>query len=256
MSLAPQAAASAPAVPSTPASFPYRDYVAARTSFEDAARRGPFYGLLDGRSGTGKTSLARDFEAALDHHRHQVFYWSASKVSPLGLARHLAQALRAPARRSVPETHRHIVEALKGQPSHLIVWIDEAHRVPADVIEELRIVAEFDHKAPQIMTVIFSGPPELRPMLDASALFALKRRITVHATLQGLHRDELDAFLLHRFSISEARRIGAGYRDELFERSQGTPGLLDSIARHALTRAGKGPIGDEHMREAFDALGI
>jgi type II secretory pathway predicted ATPase ExeA len=243
------------AAPPTSFSFPYRDYVAAKATFEESVRRGPFYGVLDGRSGTGKTSLVRDLEAALDRHRYQIFYWSASKVSSLGLTRHIAQALRAPPRRSIPETQRHIVEALKAQPCHLIVWIDEAHRIPSDVIEELRIVAEFDHRAPQLMSVVFSGPLELRPLLDTSALFALKRRITASCTLQGLRRDELDAFLVHRFGHADTKRVGAGHRDELFERTQGTVGILDSVVRHALARA-KAHIGDEQLREAFDAIGI
>lgn len=252
---APNATSPSPATPPASLSFPYRDYVAAKTIFEDSVRRGPFYGVLDGRSGTGKTSLVRDLEAALDRHCYQVFYWSASKVSSLGLTRHLALALRAPPRRSIPETQRHIVEALKAQPFHLIVWIDEAHRIPSEVLEELRIVAEFDHRAPQLMSVVFSGPLELRPMLDTSTLFALKRRITVSCTLQGLHRDELDAFLVHRFGPAETRRVGAAHRDELFERTQGIAGVLDSVVRRALARA-KGPLGDEQLREAFDAIGI
>ncbi len=238
------------------AAFPYRDYLTARATLEEAVKRGPFYGLVEGRSGTGKTSLSRDLETALDHHRYQIFYWSASKVSPLGFARHIARSVRAPQRRSVPETHQHIVDTLKAQPFHLIAWIDEAQRIPADVLEELRILAEFDRKTPQVMTVVFSGPPEIRPILESSALFALRRRITVECKLEGLHRDELDAFLVHHFTTTDARRISAAHKDELFDRSRGTPGVLEHILRHALSRSGKGAVTDEHLREAFDALGI
>jgi type II secretory pathway predicted ATPase ExeA len=235
--------------------FPYRDYVAAKSALEDALKQGPFYALVTGASGTGKTSLARETGLGLDRHQNQLLYLSAPRVSLLSVVRYVAKALRLTPKRSSLETIQVIADLLQAQPTQLVVWIDEAVSLPADTLAELRSIAEFNCQAPQLFTVILSGTPELRTLLDGPALFALKRRFTVRCTLEGLARDELDGLLVHRFG-SDAKRIPLGLRDELFERARGTPALLDGVARRALERAGKGAVTDTLMREALDALSL
>jgi len=256
------AAASPPPAPTADeaapnlAPFPYRDYLAARTELASALERGPFYALILGASGTGKTSLVRELSAILDRHRHQLLYLSAPRVSLLSVVRYFAQALRVTPRRSSLETIKVIADVLQAQPTQLVAWIDEAAGLPPDTLSELRSMAEFNHEVPQVFSIVLAGTPELRQSLDAPALFPLKRRITVRVSLDGLRRDELDPFLLHRFGAAEHKRIPVGLRDELFERANGIPALVDRVVRHALGRAGKSPIDDERLREAFDACSL
>lgn len=68
-----------PASPSQ-APFPYRDYVQARGAILAAAHDGPFYGLVTGPSGTGKSSLARDLARTLERPRFQIVYVSSSRA--------------------------------------------------------------------------------------------------------------------------------------------------------------------------------
>ena len=238
-----------------PAPFPYRDYVAAMNDLKAALTRGPFYGQVVGASGTGKTSLARELSADLDRHQHQFLYLSAPRVSLLSVVRYFAQTLRITPRRSSLETIKVIADVLQTQPTHLVAWIDEAAGLPADTLSELRSMAEFNCEVPQVFSVVLAGPPELRLLLDAPALFPLKRRITVRAVLEGLRTDELDAFLAHRFG-TDAKRLAPGLLDELFERAHGVPALLDRVVRYALERAGRGAVDDEALREAFDACAL
>jgi type II secretory pathway predicted ATPase ExeA len=249
--------APAPAVPvpeAAPqsASFPYRDYRAAREEILAALAAGPFYGLILGASGTGKTSLMREIAPALDRRTHQLLYLSAPKVSLLSIARYFASVLRLTPKRSSLETIKLIADQLQAQPATLIAWIDEAASIPVDTLSELRSLAEFHPEIPQIFSVVLAGPPELKTTLDAPTLFPLKRRISVRCSLQGLARDELDAFLLHRFGSADQARLPTGLRDELFERAHGIPALIDRLARVALRRAQPGQVRDEHLREALD----
>lgn len=234
--------------------FPYRDYVNARASLVAAAHRGPFYASLAGASGMGKTSLARSLGAELDRHRFLPIYIAASRVSTTGFARHLAHLVRAPVRRSALEIGRLVTEALRAQPAHVIVWIDEADRLPLDTLTEIRTLAEFDDSVPQTFSVVLSGTPELVALLDDHRLFALKRRISVPIMLTGLAKDELDAFILHRFGSAESQRVPTMLRDDLFERTQGTPAIIDAVLRAALDRVKSTRLDETHLREAFHVL--
>lgn len=237
-----------------PAPFPYRDWATAKDELETALRRGTFYGLVTGASGTGKTSLCHALTASLDEARGQILYLSASRVSLLGVVRYFAQVLRVVPRRSSIETIKVLVDVIKERSTKPVLWIDEADRIPTATLTELRSFVEFDPAPQPLLSLVLSGPPELRTQLEAPELFPLKRRLVVRAILEGLRRDELDAFLAHRFGDA-ARRVPASLKDELFERTRGTPALVDRVAAHALARTAKS-LGDGELREALDAAGL
>jgi type II secretory pathway predicted ATPase ExeA len=107
----------------------------------------------------------------------------------------------------------------------------------------------------QLFSVVLSGLPPLLSLLDAPALFPLKRRIALRWTLAGLRREELDPFLGHRFGSVDAQRVPLAVRDELFERTQATPALLDRVVRQAL-RTTDGQLDPEQIRVALDLAGL
>ena len=235
----------------SPSPFPYRDYVEARSALRRALRERPFYALLAGASGMGKTSLLRDVAQSLDRHRHHVVYVSSSRASLVGVVRFLAQTLHVSPRRTYLETVQVLAEAIQAQTAHLLLWVDEAHEVDAATLQEVRMVAEADLGAEQILSVVLSGLPSLIAHLDAPQLFPLKRRIALHLRLEGLRREELDPFLEHRFGSSQVQRVPDAVRDELFERTQAAPALIDSLVRQALaTTAGK--LDPEAIRAILD----
>ena len=237
-----------------PAPFPYRDWTTAKEELEAALRRGTCYGLVTGASGTGKTSLCHAVTAAEDEPRGQLLYLSASRVSLLSVVRYVAQVLRVPPRRSSVETIKVLVDVIKDRATRPVLWIDEADHLPVATLTELRSLIEFDPAPQPLLSLILSGPPELKTQLEAPALFPLKRRLVVRVALDGLRRDELDGFLAHRFGEA-ARRVPPSLKDELFERTRGAPALVDRVVAYALARTAK-TLGDAELREALDVTGL
>ena len=231
--------------------FPYQDYVTAREALGGALRATPGYALVTGASGMGKTCVLRELAASLDRHRHHVVYGSSSKASLVGVVRFLAQRLHVSPRRTYLETLQVLTEAIQAQPAHLLLWVDEAHEVHPTTLQEVRMLAEADLGAEQLGSVVLSGLPPLLAQLDAPQLFPLTRRIALRCRLDGLRRGELDPFLDHRFGPTEAQRVPAAVRDELFERTQATPALIDSLRRQACTRS-PGPLEADVLRALLD----
>jgi len=237
-----------------PAPFPYRDWTTAKDELEAAFRRGTCYGLVTGASGTGKTSLCHALTASEGDARGQLLYLSASRVSLLSVVRYVAQVLRVPPRRSSVETIKALVDVIKERTTRPVLWIDEADHLPVATLTELRSLIEFDPAPQPLLSLILSGPPELKTLLEAPELFPLKRRLVVRVALDGLRRDELDAFLAHRFGEA-ARRVPPSLKDELFERTRGAPALVDRVVAYALARTAK-TLGDAELREALDVTGL
>jgi type II secretory pathway predicted ATPase ExeA len=234
--------------------FPYRDYVAAHKALLRALEAGHFFASVVGPSGTGKSSLARQLSAELPASRVQIVYVSSTSASAFGLINSLARALRVRQKRTALETAQRCAVALKGAlPLRYALWLDEAHEFSQDTLGEIRTLAEADLATPQILSVVLSGLPDLRGLLDSPGLFPLKRRLAFRCHLAGLGRDELDAFLAYRFGAATPGRFATELRDELFERTEALPALLQKVTAFVLARAGAGPISEATLREGFDA---
>lgn len=235
--------------------FPYRDYEAARASLRRAINASHVFAAVFGPSGTGKSSLARQLSTDLaEGSRCQLVYVSSSSASAFGLVNTLARVLRVQPGRSSLETAQLLASALKTAPVRYVLWLDEACQVRVEVLREVRVLAEADLASPQILSVVLSGLPELRTTLDAPELFPLKRRISLRCQLSGLGRDELDGFLSHRFGSATPGRFSSEHKDEIFERTEAIPALVQKVVRFVLDRAGSGPITDALLREGFDVL--
>ncbi|MFC1706525.1 hypothetical protein ACFL59_06835, partial [Planctomycetota bacterium] len=186
---------------------------------------------------------------------HPLYVSATANASSLGLVRFLCQTFRVHPRRSYLETVTELVAALKAHPTAITLWLDEADQLPHDTLAELRGLVESDGRGRPIVSIVLSGLGELRTVIDTPSLFPLKRRLDLRCALEGLRRDEVGAFLTHRFGSNGSARVPEQLRDELFERTRATPALLEKVVAWALELAGSGEdIHEEHSRGALEAL--
>lgn len=227
--------------------FPYDDYDAAKATLLAALGGAPFYALVLGDSGTGKTCLAREMRAALDRPRHHLVYVASSRASVTGIVRLLALSLHLRPRRAYLETVHALAQIAAAQTARLLLWLDDADQIPTPTLAELRTLIETDPAAP-LCSVVLAGAPPLASRLESPKLFALARRLTWRSTLTGLRRDELEPFLLHRFGALRTAELPTSIFDELFERTRALPALLDRVIRHLPP----GAVHEDQVRAALD----
>jgi len=236
--------------------FNYLDYLNVKTTIQNAMDGPPFYGLVIGNSGMGKTSLVRELSENLDRHRHRIIYLSSSQASLVGITRFLSQAFHVTPKRNHLETVKLLADAIITHPSHLLLWVDEACQIDPDALQEIRMLAESDMRSDQIFSVVLSALPTISTNLDRPALFPLKRRISLFCRLSGLQRDELQKFLDHHFSANETEQIPDEVLDELFERTQATPALIQKVVRRALRMTENEQLNLEVIHAALNADGL
>ncbi len=235
--------------------FPYADYVAAQQTLAQALGGDCFYATLTGNSGMGKTALLGDLSKGLDRHRYNLVYLTSAKVNLVSIVRLIANRLRVGTRRTHLETLNLIAETIHAQKAHMLLWLDEADQLDTNTLQEVRTLAEHKLDAQQLVTVILSGLPELAMKLEAPQLFPLRRRISCRCVLAGLRREELESFMNHRFGKPQAQRVPTAVLDDLFERTQATPALLDQVLRHAL-RSNKDNLDIDEVSAVLDNHGL
>jgi MSHA biogenesis protein MshM len=100
--------------------------------------------------------------------------------------------------------------ALHSEGRQVVVLIDEAHAMPAETLEEIRLLSNLETNRHKLLQLVLFGQPELNDILTRSDMRQLKERITHNFTLEPMVRDDIAQYL-------DFRLRAAGYRGpELF----------------------------------------
>jgi general secretion pathway protein A len=184
-------------------------------------------GLLTGEVGAGKSTAARTFIAGLNPSLFKILYLHWTSGSALDLLRQIALELGLQPAHMRGDLVRQISEVIvrlnESKKQHPILILDEAQLLRHATLEQIPLLLNFDMDSSHYLTLLLVGQPLLRRTLSLQMHEPLRQRIAVQYHLQGLSRDELDAYLAHQLKA-------AGVSQPLF----------DDTARQALYQATKG----------------
>ncbi|MEO8331295.1 MAG: AAA family ATPase [Gallionella sp.] len=80
----------------------------------------------------------------------------------------------------------------------IVVLVDEAHAMPLDTLEELRLLYNLQVGNSKLLQIVLFGQPELNTKLDQPNMRQLKDRIVHHFHMQPLSRSILESYLMFR----------------------------------------------------------
>ncbi|MGC2049826.1 MAG: AAA family ATPase [Gallionella sp.] len=80
----------------------------------------------------------------------------------------------------------------------IVVLVDEAHAMPLDTLEELRLLYNLQVGNSKLLQIVLFGQPELNTKLDQPNMRQLKDRIVHHFNMQPLSRNILESYLMFR----------------------------------------------------------
>jgi len=216
-------------------------------------------GLVTGEPGAGKSAVVRRATAALHPGLHRVFYVSLSTGNVMDTYKSIAWELSLPTERSRAALYRVIrsevtrlcVEA-KTRP---ILIIDEAQNLRPDVLEELRLLTNYEMDSVHRLTLLFVGQAELRRRIGMAVHEALNQRIVVRHHLVGLEREELHGYLVHRLRLAgtELALFEPQAVEAIYQATNGIPRKVNVLAHHALMAAAIAKaktVGAQHVEAA------
>ena len=196
---------------------------------------------LTGEVGTGKTTLSRLLLEQLPENARIALVLNP-RQNAIELLETICEELRidiegrrGSAKALVDGLNAYLLDAY-AQGLRVVLLIDEAQNLPADALEQVRLLTNLETDTQKLLQILLLGQPELRAMVARPELRQLAQRITARFHLTPLDQKETEAYLRHRWRVAGGTRFpfDAKAVQRMHARSGGVPRLVNVIAERAL----------------------
>lgn len=195
---------------------------------------------VTGEVGTGKSTLCRALIEGLDAETEVAFLFNPPRsatellqaialefgLSPAGHQRHALN----------DQLNRFLLDRKKQRRSVLLI-IDEAQNLDANVLEEIRLLSNLETASSKLIQIILLGQPELDRKLESNELRQLRQRISVRWFLTPLTRSETSDYVAHRLHVAAGGKrdlfTSAALR-QIYKHTRGTPRRINLLADRSL----------------------
>ncbi len=210
-------------------------------------RRHKGFVVVTGEVGTGKTLLLRCLLRLLENSKDIAYaYLFNSRLSPTDFLQYVLSDFGLPASGKnkcelLLDLSKFLVTRGTKQMTTVLI-VDEAHDLPVDTLEELRLLSNLETTDDKLLQIILVGQPELDKKLDSVELRQLKQRIALRTQLGALSAKQTQEYIEQRLRIAGAdpnsqpllspQAIAAVHTF-----SRGFPRLINMICENALISA-------------------
>ena len=222
--------------------------------------------VLLGEAGTGKTTVTRAAIASQPA-ASQFVQVNNPLLSRAEFFQHLVQGFGL-SDKAADSKHHFLSELARtleervasGRQTGLI--IDEAHALPYEILEEIRLLANMESDDDKLLPVVLAGQPELGDRLNKPELRQLKQRVALRCSLRTLRLRETAAYIAGRIGVAggDAAKLFTAEAVHLIHRySGGVPRTISVICDNALVTgfaADERPIGAAIVQEVCGDLDL
>ncbi|HLP97723.1 MAG TPA: AAA family ATPase [Sideroxyarcus sp.] len=156
---------------------------------------------ISGEVGSGKTMLCRMLLDRLPSNIKAIYLANPSMSRDellYAIADRLDLDLEGQRVNVILQTLQNHLEAMYGRGERCVVLVDEAHAMPLDTLEELRLLYNLQVGKHKLIQIVLFGQPELDEKLEQSNMRQLKDRIVHHFSILPISRKVIDDYLMFR----------------------------------------------------------
>jgi general secretion pathway protein A len=208
-------------------------------AFGILARKG--YLVLTAEAGLGKTTALRSLAQVLSESNMQ----SSVIFSPtLTASEFLELALLNFGFKDIPVSKAQRLKLLEeflvrsdAEGKVVALIVDEAHQLSTELLEEVRLLGNFESDDHKLLQIVLVGQNELNDQLNLPQLWQLKQRITIRLSLRRLDREGVEEYIRFRWAKAggeESIPFNAAALDGIASWSSGIPRLVNVICDNAL----------------------
>lgn len=201
------------------------------------------FGILTGQSGSGKTCILRMAVDSLNPGMFKPYYICHTSVGIQEFYTHLCNTFGLePAGRRAPmfkRIHEHILNMHRTTNIHPILVIDEADKLSTDILQELRLISNFNYDSLNAITILLCGQEPLIQKLGLSSLESLANSISVTVRVKSLNKEETFSYIEQRINdvSTGATLFSKASMTLIHDASNGIMRVINNMARNALFKA-------------------
>ncbi len=221
--------------------------------------------VLTGEVGTGKTTALRWILRRLDSSVLAAYIFNP-RLSIDEFYHHVTQMLGIKDWNNKAELLTElgrILEERHRRGLRTVLIIDEAHELSDYVLEEIRLLMNFESDNAKHLQIVLTGQPELRDKLNQANLRQLKQRVALRCKMHALPNvEEIERYITERLLIAGSDQpniFTPGAIDFIFQCSEGIPRQINNICDNAMLAAyavGEQIIGRQIIEEVADNLDL
>lgn len=221
--------------------------------------------VLTGEVGTGKTTALRWILRRLDSSVLAAYVFNP-RLSIDEFYHHVTQMLGIKDwtnKAELLDEMGRVLEERHRRGLRTVLIIDEAHELSDYVLEEIRLLMNFESDDAKHLQIVLTGQPELRDKLNQSNLRQLKQRVALRCKMHSLPNvDEVERYVTERLLIGGSEQPNVftpGAIDFLFQCSEGIPRQINNICDNAMLTAyaaGELIIGRQIIEDVADNLDL
>lgn len=155
-----------------------------------------------------------------------------------------------------------LLEECKKSKRKVLLIVDEAHALPTDLLEEMRLLVNMAAEVKNVLSIFLVGQPELLGRLNEEQLSPLSQKIAVRHHLEDLSRSDSHQYVLFRLQRAGAKNKGLfsdKALDLMYEATGGNPRQINILCDNALYLAcsrDRLAVDDKLVRECVEKLYI
>ncbi len=237
--------------------FKHRSFSKAKSYFNYALHHGEGFVLVTGRPGTGKTTLIEDLLGDLANTGMMTVRVDSAQLGADDLLRRVAYAFGLDAcgvdKATLLHRLEHFLHQRVRESGKALLIVDEAQTLPADALEELRLITNLTNHGQPLVQIFLVGQEALRDLISDPALEQLHQRILCACHLNPLPLKEMRDYLAHRLECAGWNGdpvIDSGAIRTLHRGSGGIPRLINKLTDRLLLHGG---LEEKHELTASDA---
>lgn len=198
------------------------------------------FGLMTGAPGKGKTTIVRNWANSLNASQYKVIYSPLSTTTVVEFYKNLAEQLGLMAVTRKSENFKMIQSeiiryAVEKRITPIII-IDEANYVSNAILNDLKMLFNFEMDSKDRAIILLVGLPRLNNTLRLSSHEPLRQRITMNYHLDGLSKEEAKTYITEKLKGANCYNnvFSESALEAIINTANGIPRIINKLCNASL----------------------